>query len=68
MSELTDLLYRTNTSIVDACRELGIEYNPEDLEDLETCSLCGIWWFSYQLAVDDEGLNNCKFCETHYGS
>lgn len=64
---LVERLYRTNTSVLEACRELGIEYNPEDLEDLETCSLCGIHWFSYELLIDTDGLNTCKFCQKYYG-
>lgn len=54
-------------SIVDACRLLGIEFNPEDLEDLEQCSSCGIWWNSYELTPDLDDNNICKFCETNYG-
>jgi hypothetical protein len=67
MTQLTDELYRTNTNIVDACRLLGIDYDEEDLEDLEACSLCNIWYWSYELTPDDDGLNSCKFCITHYG-
>lgn len=64
---LRKTLYRTSMSIVDACRLLGIEFNPEDLEDLEQCSSCGIWWNSYELTPDLDDNNICKFCETNYG-
>jgi len=60
-------LYRTNTSIPDACKTLGIEFNPEDLEDLEQCSSCNIWWYSYELLPDLDDNSICKFCEVRYG-
>lgn len=67
MSDLTDYLYRTNTSIINACEDLGIEYDNEDLNDLEQCTSCGIWWWSYELAPDLDENNICKFCESNYG-
>lgn len=65
---LADRLYRTNTSIKDACEELDIEFRQELLEDLETCTHCSIWYHSYQLIPDDDGNNICKFCEGYYGT
>lgn len=60
-------LYRTKTSVVSACKLLGIQFDPEDLEDLEQCSSCNIWWHSYELMPDLDDNNICKFCENHYG-
>lgn len=67
MSALTDALYRTNRSIMDVCHELGIDYNEEDLEDLSPCDNCSIWYWAYELMQDVDGLDTCKFCDTHYG-
>ena len=67
MSALSDLLYRTNTSILVACQDLDIEYNPEDLEDLEQCTHCNIWYHSYELIPDLDDNNICKFCGSYYG-
>lgn len=67
MSKLTDLLYRTNTSILSACNELEIEYKEEDLEDLAACSNCGIWYWEYELIPDEDFLGTCKFCDNNYG-
>lgn len=67
MSILTEALYRTNKSIVTACDELGILYNEESLEDLAACDACGIWYHEYELIIDEDGLNTCKFCDYHYG-
>lgn len=64
---LVDTLYRTNKTPHAACRELGIPFDREDLEDLEQCSSCGIWWHSYQLIPDLDDNNICKFCEDRYG-
>lgn len=60
-------LYRTNTNPHVACKILGIEFDPEDLEDLEQCSHCSIWWYSYELIPDQDDNNICKFCESRYG-
>lgn len=54
-------------SIQDACKLLGVEYDPEALEDLEQCSHCNIWWYSYELTPDLDDNNICKFCEITYG-
>jgi hypothetical protein len=54
-------------SVVDACRLLGVEFEDIELEDLEQCSSCGIWWYSYELTPDLDDNNICKFCETSYG-
>lgn len=67
MSSLVDELYRTNKSVLEACRTLGIHFDVEDLEDLEQCSSCGIWWFSFELSPDLDEANICKFCEVRYG-
>ena len=67
MSNLVDILYRTNTSILHACEELGLEFQLEDLEDLEQCTHCNIWWHSYELLPDLDDNNICRFCSTHYG-
>lgn len=66
-NDLTNYLYRTNSSIAKACEELGIEFSPELLEDLEQCSHCDIWYYSYQLIPDQDYNSICKFCEGHYG-
>jgi len=67
MSSLSDLLYRTNTSIVTGCEELGVEFEAEDLEDLEQCTHCNIWYHGYELIPDLDDNNICKFCSTYYG-
>ena len=67
MSSLSDLLYRTNTSIVAGCEELGLEFEAEDLEDLEQCTHCNIWYHGYELIPDLDDNNICKFCSTYYG-
>lgn len=64
---LIDLLYRTNRSIMDACEELGTEFDIEMLEDLEACTNCNVWWHSYELIPDLDDNNICKFCEGYYG-
>jgi len=64
---MIETLYRTNMSIQDACKLLGVEYDPEALEDLEQCSHCNIWWYSYELTPDLDDNNICKFCEITYG-
>ncbi len=64
---LVDSLYRTNQSIVNACLELGLEYEQDMLEDLEQCSHCSIWYHSYELMPDIDDNNLCKFCEEYYG-
>lgn len=66
MSSLTDILYRTNRSIQDACLELNIEYNEEDLEDLARCDNCFIWYWGYELIPDVDNLNTCKFCDQYH--
>ena len=67
MSELSSFLYRTKISIPDACEELGIEYNKDDLEDLSSCTHCGIWYWEYELIPDLDENNICKFCSQYYG-
>lgn len=64
---LIEELYRTNTSIMTACENLGIEFDIDLLEDLETCTNCGVWWHSYELLPDLDDNNICKFCEGYYG-
>jgi hypothetical protein len=65
--KLVDVLYRTNRVVGDACEELGIEFSEELLEDLEQCTHCNIWWYSYELIPDLDENNICKFCCGHYG-
>jgi hypothetical protein len=60
-------LYRTNTSVMDACETLGIEFEVEMLGDLEACTNCGVWWYSYELTPDLDDNNICRFCEGYYG-
>jgi hypothetical protein len=67
MTELASELYRTNKSIVRACSDLGIEFDPEDLLDLEQCTHCNIWWHGFELLLDLDFNNICRFCEERYG-
>lgn len=64
MSLLSKELYRTSKKVLEACRDLGIEFNPEDLEDLEQCICCDTWYHSYELEADTDF---CKYCEYTYG-
>lgn len=64
---VTERLYRTNTSLVQVCKELGISTDNVDLGDLETCTHCGVWWRSYELTPDLDDNNICRFCEGYYG-
>lgn len=64
---LVSELYRTSKSVLAACKTLGISYESEDLEDLEQCSHCNIWWHSYELMPDLDDNNICRFCENTYG-
>jgi hypothetical protein len=67
MTELTEILYRTNRSISSACEELSAVFAMEDLEDLEQCSHCNVWWHDYELIPDQDDNQVCKFCGTYYG-
>lgn len=67
MSILTDRLYRTNHSIPEVCEELGIEYTEELIEDCARCDACGIWYYEYELMLDTDGLNTCRWCDENYG-
>lgn len=67
MNSLVDRLYRTNQSIGSVCEELDIVFSDDMLEDLERCTHCSIWWFSYELIPDLDDNNICKFCQSHYG-
>ena len=65
--ELVNYLYRTNNSIIKACEDLNIEFSSDLLEDLEQCSQCSTWYYSYELIPDQDYNNICKFCVVHYG-
>jgi hypothetical protein len=67
VSLLTKHLYKTNKPIHRACKELDITFEEEDLEDLEQCSHCNIWYHGYELVPDLDDNNICKFCEGRYG-
>lgn len=62
MSILTDYLYKKSTSIANACVTLEIDFDQEDLEDLEQCIACDTWRWSYEL--DEEDF--CPYCSREY--
>lgn len=64
---LIKALYKKNTSVLEACKELGIEFEEEMLGDLERCTHCNIWYHSFELLPDQDDNDICKFCETHFG-
>lgn len=66
MSLVTEL-YRTNKTVIAACKTLGTSFEEDDLEDLEQCAHCNTWWHSFELMPDLDDNNICKFCERTYG-
>lgn len=52
---------------MDACKELGIDYEEDLLEDLARCQTCNIWYYEYELMQDVDGYNTCRWCDHHYG-
>ena len=64
--DLVEKIYRTNQSISLACDQIGIEFNQEMLGDLTQCTHCNVWWHDYELTVDADGNDLCKFCKVYY--
>lgn len=53
--------------MLEACRELMIEYHPEVEIHLKQCTSCGIWLKPEQLKKDLDELDICTTCLTAYG-
>jgi hypothetical protein len=67
MTPLERTLYKTHKSILEACREIGIEYILDSEIVLTQCADCGIWLFPKELIKDLDGQGICRDCVTHYG-
>lgn len=64
---INQFLYKTRKSIVDAQRELGLEYVSDHEITLTQCNSCGIWLKPHQMLKDLDGLDICKDCYDAYG-
>jgi hypothetical protein len=67
LNSLDYVLYKTHKSVLEACRELMIEYHPEVEIHLKQCTSCGIWLKPEQLKKDLDELDICTTCLTAYG-
>jgi len=67
LNSIDYVLYKTRKSVLEACRELMIEYHSEVEIHLKQCTSCGIWLKPVQLAKDLDGLDICNTCLTTYG-
>lgn len=61
------VLYKSRKSVLEAFRELMIEYNHELEIHLKQCTSCGIWLKPFQLKKDLDDLDICQDCVTIYG-
>jgi hypothetical protein len=72
MNELDRALYKTRKTLLDVCRDLGLEYVLDSRESqtgltLDQCNSCGIWLRPAQLIPDQDGLPICRDCLNTYG-
>lgn len=61
------VLYKTHKTVLEAFRELMIQYNSEWEIHLKQCTSCGIWLKPAQLKKDLDELDICTTCEDAYG-
>lgn len=67
MNDFENFIYRRKTTLLEACKEYGIDLDSAPLDTLETCSSCSIWFKSVELVVDLDGNPICKVCRRFYG-
>lgn len=67
MNSFENTIYRRKISLLEACKEYGIELEDVPLETLETCSNCSIWFKSIELVSDLDNNPICKVCRRFYG-
>lgn len=68
MNSLDYVLYKTRKSVVEACTELLLKYDPSLEISLLQCSHCSIWLKPQQLIPDLDSLDICEDCYRHYGA
>lgn len=66
MTPLESALNRTRKTILEVCRELGIEYT-DSLPNIDQCNSCGIWLKKSKLIPDLDKNPICNECLTFYG-
>ena len=66
MNLLERTLYKTRKTVLEACREIDVQYPPEDDIGLESCSCCGVWLISMKRDLDSSPI--CDICLDTYGA
>jgi hypothetical protein len=68
MIDLTDILYRTKKTVLQAKREALVGSDEQvSYGNLDQCSHCNIWYKNRELHKDLDGSLICKFCSDNYG-
>lgn len=67
MNELEGYLYRKKMTLLEACEYFEIPVEEADIENIETCSSCSIWYKPTELVLDLDGNPICKVCRRFYG-
>ena len=67
MNKLESTLYRSRRTLLDVCREMGLDIDTVELKELETCSSCSIWRKTRELKDDLDGNPICPECVRFYG-
>lgn len=67
MNELEKHLYRKKMTLLEACEDFGIPVEDAQIDGVETCSSCSIWFKPGELVSDLDGNPICKVCRRFYG-
>ena len=67
MNEIESALYRKKKTLLEVCEEFGITVDEAEVNLIETCSNCSIWFKSGELVLDLDDNPICKVCKRFYG-
>lgn len=67
MNKLESFLIRTRKTVIEGCDAVGIKIENAELNNIEECSSCGVWYSKKALIPDLDGNPICKVCYDYYG-
>lgn len=67
MNEVERTLHRTRKTLMEACIEAGVEFDPGLVTNIQECSNCSIWHKISELIPDLDNNPICKNCKHFYG-
>jgi hypothetical protein len=66
-NKLTSGLLKTRRSLTEVCAEFGIPVPASQDLEVDQCTQCSTWHYTYSLVEDLDGNSICTYCDNIFG-